>query len=106
MVVVTFIVVLFQDLSFGGDSNASGVAALFELVRLFSRFSSQPNQNGLPRYNLVFILTGGGKLNYLGSKKLLEDQLDGVDGGLFQVWNFIHHVFLLFSLKTYNNECK
>nr|CAG4636847.1 EOG090X02MW [Ceriodaphnia reticulata] len=72
------------DLSFGGDSNASGVAALLELARLFSRLSSQPGQNGLPRFNLVFILTGGGKLNYLGSKKLLEDQLDGVEGGLFQ----------------------
>ncbi|XP_046436875.1 nicalin-like [Daphnia pulex] len=72
------------DLSFGGDSNASGVAALLELVRLFSRLSSQPGQNGLPRFNLVFILTGGGKLNYLGSKKILEDQIDGVDGGLFQ----------------------
>ncbi len=74
-----------QDLSFGGDSNASGVAALLELARLFSRLSSQPGQNGVPRFNLVFILTGGGKLNYLGSKKLLEDQLDGVEGGLFQV---------------------
>nr|CAG4646885.1 EOG090X02MW [Megafenestra aurita] len=72
------------DLSFGGDSNGSGVAALLELVRLFSRLSSQPGQNGLPRFNLAFILTGGGKINYLGSKKLLEDQLDGVEGGLFQ----------------------
>ncbi|KZS07100.1 Nicalin [Daphnia magna] len=72
------------DLSFGGDSNASGVAALLELVRLFSRLSSQPGQNGLPRFNLVFVLTGGGKLNYLGSKKFLEDQIDGIDGGLFQ----------------------
>lgn len=74
-----------QDLSFGGDSNASGVAALLELVRLFSRLASQPGQNGLARFNLVFAVTGGGKLNFLGSKKLLEDQLDSVDGGLFQV---------------------
>jgi len=73
-------------LSFGWDSNASGVAILLELARLFSRLASQPNQTGLPRFNLVFILTGGGKLNFLGSKKLLEDQLDSADGGLFQVW--------------------
>nr|CAG4636010.1 EOG090X02MW [Eubosmina coregoni] len=72
------------DLSFGGDSNASGVATILELIRLFSRLTSQPGQNGLPRFNLVFILTGGGKLNFLGSKKILEDQLDTVDGGLFQ----------------------
>jgi len=71
-------------LSYGGDSNGSGVAALLELMRLFSRLAQQPGQNGLSRFNLVFVLTGGGKLNYLGSKKLLEDQLDGVDGGLFQ----------------------
>jgi len=57
---------------------------LLELVRLFSRLASQPGQNGLSRYNLVFVLSGGGKLNYLGSKKILEDQIDGVDGGLFQ----------------------
>ena len=61
------------------------MAALLEMVRLFSRLASQPGQNGLSRFNLVFVLTGGGKLNYLGSKKLLEDQLDSVDGGLFQV---------------------
>jgi len=72
------------DLAFGGDSNASGVAALIELARLFSRLASQPGQNGLSRFNLVFAVTGGGKLNFLGSKKFLEDQLDGVDGGLFQ----------------------
>ncbi len=74
-----------KDLAFGGDSNASGVAALIELARLFSRLASQPGQNGLSRFNLVFAVTGGGKLNFLGSKKFLEDQLDGVDGGLFQV---------------------
>ena len=73
-----------QDLSVGGDSNASGVAALMELVRLFSRLASQPGQNGLSLFNLVFAVTGGGKLNFLGSKKFLEDQLDGADGGLFQ----------------------
>nr|CAG4634664.1 EOG090X02MW [Alona affinis] len=72
------------DLAFGSDSNASGVAALLEIVRLLSRLASQPNQTGLPRFNLAFFLTGGGKLNFLGSKKVLEDQLDSVDGGLFQ----------------------
>jgi len=77
------------DLSFGGDSNGSGVAALLEMVRLFSRLASQPGQNGLSRFNLVFVLTGGGKLNYLGSKKLLEDQLDSVDGGLFQDTGYV-----------------
>lgn len=27
-------------------------------------------------YNLVFVLSGGGKFNYFGTKGLLEDQLD------------------------------
>ena len=61
------------------------MAALLELMRLFSRLASQPGQSGLSHFNLVFALTGGGKLNFLGSKKILEDQLDGIDGGLFQV---------------------
>ena len=69
---------------------------------MFSRLSSQPGQNGLPRFNLVFILTGGGKLNYLGSKKILEDQIDGVDGGLFQVRKFKRNQLIDFTFQQLN----
>nr|CAG4640699.1 EOG090X02MW [Eulimnadia texana] len=70
-------------LSFGGDSNGSGVAALMELARLFSRLNSNVTSSAA-RFKIVFVATGGGKFNYLGSKKFLEDQLDSADGGLLQ----------------------
>lgn len=70
------------ELSFGADSNASGVAMLLEIARLFSILYSTSKSR--PQYNLVFIMTGAGKLNYQGSKKWLEDQLDGLEGSIIQ----------------------
>lgn len=61
-------------LSYGVDSNGSGVIVLLELARLFSRlYKSSKTQ---PSTNLVFLLAPGGKLNYFGTKKWLEDHLD------------------------------
>ncbi|KAK5647400.1 hypothetical protein RI129_002292 [Pyrocoelia pectoralis] len=70
------------DLSFGADSNASGVVVLLELMRLFSILYADPKTHG--KYNIIFLLSGGGKLNYQGSKKWLEDQLDSLDGSIIQ----------------------
>lgn len=70
------------ELAFGADSNASGVAMLLEIARLFSALYSTSRSR--PQYNLVFIVTGAGKLNYQGSKKWLEDQLDGLEGSIIQ----------------------
>ncbi|KAG7197566.1 hypothetical protein KM043_001322 [Ampulex compressa] len=70
------------ELSFGADSNASGVAMLLEIARLFSALYSTSRSR--PQYNLVFIATGAGKLNYQGSKKWLEDQLDSLEGSIIQ----------------------
>ncbi|XP_020288705.1 nicalin-1 [Pseudomyrmex gracilis] len=70
------------ELSFGADSNASGIAMLLELARLFSALYSAARSR--PQFNLVFIATGAGKLNYQGSKKWLEDQLDGTEGSVIQ----------------------
>ncbi|XP_078530831.1 BOS complex subunit NCLN-like [Lissotriton helveticus] len=61
-------------LSFGADSNGSGVAALLELMRLFHGLYSDARSRA--RYNLLFALTGGGKFNYQGSKRWLEEHLD------------------------------
>ena len=45
-----------------------------ELARLFSRiYKSSKTQ---PPVNLVFLLSGGGKFNYFGTKKWLENHLD------------------------------
>ncbi|XP_054707763.1 BOS complex subunit ncln-like [Uloborus diversus] len=67
-------------LSYGSDSNGSGVAALLELARLLSRLYT--NSRTHPRFNLLFLLSGGGKFNYQGTKKWIEDNIDSSDGSL------------------------
>lgn len=64
-------------LSEGADSNGSGVIALLELARLFSKLYT--NSRTHAKYNLVFLLTGGGKLNYQGTKRWIEDTLESAD---------------------------
>lgn len=59
---------------------------LLELARIFSALYSIGKSR--PKFNVVFVLSGGGKLNYYGSKKWLEDQFDGLEGSVIQV-NFI-----------------
>merc|ERR1719510_367352 len=62
------------SLSYGADSNGSGVIVLLELARMFSRlYKSSKTQ---PSVNLVFLLSAGGKFNYFGTKKWLENHLD------------------------------
>jgi hypothetical protein len=51
----------------GSDSNGSGVVALLEIARLFSRLYSNPKTRG--KYNLLFGLTSGGPYNYNGTSK-------------------------------------
>ncbi|XP_056643781.1 BOS complex subunit NCLN [Diorhabda sublineata] len=75
------------ELSFGADSNGSGVVVLLELLRLFSGLYSDQKTRG--RYNIVFALTGGGKINYQGSKKWLEDQLDSIEGSILQEVSYV-----------------
>ncbi|KAG8228412.1 hypothetical protein J437_LFUL003885 [Ladona fulva] len=72
-----------QELAFGSDSNASGVALLLELARLFSHLYSQPRSH--PHTNLLFLLSSAGKFNFQGSKRWLEDHLDASDSTLLQV---------------------
>ncbi|KAL4227382.1 hypothetical protein ACF0H5_012824 [Mactra antiquata] len=68
------------SLSTGADSNGSGVIAVLELARLFSKLYS--NSRTHAKYNLVFLLSGAGKFNYLGSKKWIEETLENVDSNL------------------------
>lgn len=58
----------FQELSTGPNSSGSGVAALLELLRLFSRLYQNPKTR--PRFNLLFALTSGGPFNYDGTKQV------------------------------------
>ncbi|XP_061689333.1 nicalin-1-like [Syngnathoides biaculeatus] len=67
-------------LSYGADSNGSGVTILLELARLFQLLYSNPSTR--PRYHLMFSLTGGGKHNFLGTKKWIEENLDHAESSL------------------------
>ncbi|KAK0136360.1 Nicalin-1 [Merluccius polli] len=67
-------------LSHGADSNGSGVTILLELARLFQKLYSTAGTR--PQYNLMFSLTGGGKYNFLGTKKWIEENLDHAESSL------------------------
>ncbi|XP_069504484.1 BOS complex subunit NCLN isoform X2 [Ambystoma mexicanum] len=69
-------------LSYGADSNGSGVSILLELARLFSRLYTYKRTHA--GYNLLFFASGGGKFNYQGTKRWLEDNLDHTDSSLLQ----------------------
>ncbi|URE36376.1 Nicastrin [Musa troglodytarum] len=82
-------------LSVGSDSNGSGVVALLEIARLFSRLYSSPKTRG--RYNLLFGLTSGGPYNYNGTMKWLRsfDQ---------RLRESIEYAVCLNSVGSWNNE--
>uniref|UniRef100_A0A0M3HPJ1 BOS complex subunit NCLN n=1 Tax=Ascaris lumbricoides TaxID=6252 RepID=A0A0M3HPJ1_ASCLU len=61
-------------LSTGSDSNGSGIATLIELLAIFSTFYS--NATTKPKYNMIFLLTAGGKFNYQGSRQWIEDHIE------------------------------
>lgn len=65
---------LANGLAQGADSNASGVLILLKLIRLFSKLYSK--QTTRAKYNLHFLFAAGGKLNYQGSKKWIDDYHD------------------------------
>lgn len=61
-------------LSYGANSDASGVVAVVELSRILSKLYS--NSRTHPKHNILFLLSGGGKFNYQGTKRWIEDSLD------------------------------
>eukprot|EP00899_Mesostigma_viride_P016085 jgi/Mesvir1/24478/Mv21836-RA.1 len=74
----TIAVVAFYDtwgvaphLAVGSDINGSGVAALLEIMRLFSHLYRDASTRG--GHNLLFLLTGGGQQNYEGLRHWLAN---------------------------------
>lgn len=55
-----------QALAVGTDHNGSGVVAILELIRVFSRLYADHRTQG--SYNLLFILAGAGRQNFAGIK--------------------------------------
>ncbi|XP_033634705.1 nicalin-1-like [Asterias rubens] len=74
-------------LSFGADSNGSGVAALLELSRLLSKLYS--NSRTHAKYNFLFLLSGGGKYSYQGTKRWIEDSLESTESSLLSDVSFV-----------------
>jgi hypothetical protein len=62
------------SLAQGADTNGSGVSILLEMARIFSALYQGSRTH--PAYSLVFLLSGGGKLNYAGTKRWLDEHLD------------------------------
>ncbi|XP_065188394.1 BOS complex subunit ncln-like [Sycon ciliatum] len=79
-------------LSFGGDSNGSGVVALLELARLFSRLYADKKTKA--NFDLLFVLTGGSKLDYQGTKQWIDSVSESDENPLSNV----HYVLCLDSL--------
>ncbi|CAH1797520.1 unnamed protein product [Owenia fusiformis] len=86
------------SLAFGADSNGSGVVALLELARLFSKLYM--NSRTHAKFNLLFLLSGAGKFNYQGTRKWIEDSLDASESSLLQDVQF---VLCLDTLGSSNN---
>uniref|UniRef100_A0A8C2BRI4 BOS complex subunit NCLN n=1 Tax=Cyprinus carpio TaxID=7962 RepID=A0A8C2BRI4_CYPCA len=83
-------------LAYGADSNGSGVTILLELVRLFHHLYSDPRSQA--PYHLLFSLTGGGKYNFLGTKRWLEENMDHAESSLLH--DNVAFVLCLDSLAT------
>jgi BOS complex subunit NCLN len=53
------------------DSNGSGVVALLEMARVLSKLYAEVRSQG--KNNVVFVLTGAGRLNFAGSQHWLAE---------------------------------
>ena len=91
------LLIILKALSVGSDSNGSGVVALLEIARLFSRLYSDPKTRG--RYNLLFGLTSGGPYNYNGTLKVSLDLQAYLDHTTHLVL-FILYIFFILT-KAY-----
>ena len=55
------------SLATGADSNGSGVSMLLELARLMSSLYSSSRSH--PAHSVTFLLSGGGKITFAGTKR-------------------------------------
>lgn len=67
---ITFHFDALQALSRGADANAGGVAAILELMRILRQMYAAPNSR--PQYNIIALLSAGGRVGYLGTRHWIE----------------------------------
>jgi len=98
---VVAIVANYDDLSIlpdfpsGLNSNASSVVAMLEIMRILSKFYE--NYNSMVHYDILFLLTSGGALNYQGSNHYINN----LDSTLLEN---LQYVLCLDSLANSENE--
>jgi Zn-dependent M28 family amino/carboxypeptidase len=61
---------IISDIPAGLNSNGSGVITLLELVRILSKFYE--NYESVIKYDLLFVLTSGGNLNFEGTQQFIN----------------------------------
>lgn len=59
------------ELAYSADASVSGTVTVLELARLFSKLYNNPRTQS--KYNILFVLTSGGELNFQGSKHWLSE---------------------------------
>lgn len=67
-------------LSYGANSDASGIVAVLEIVRMLGKVVR--TQKSSPKTDIIILLSSGGKFNFFGTKKWLEEQTDTTEGSL------------------------
>ncbi|OWA50521.1 Nicalin-1 [Hypsibius exemplaris] len=68
------------SLSYGANSDASGVAVILETIRVLEKlFKSQKSP---PKSDIMVLVSGAGKFNYFGTKKWLDETAEGSDAAL------------------------
>ncbi|KAL5969443.1 Nicalin-1, partial [Taenia solium] len=88
------------SLAYGANSNAAGIAVLLEAARMLSQLVDSKN---VPKHNIIFLLTGGGKFNYLGSKRWLEMMSEDTAG--IALFDSIEQVINLEGLGANEENC-
>ncbi len=83
------------DIPFGANNNGSGVIALLELIRILSKFYE--NYDNVIKYDILFVLTSAGSLNYEGTNYFLNN-LDS------SITENLQYVLCLNSLSNFDPE--
>lgn len=83
------------DMPSGLNTNGSGVVTLLELVRILSKFYE--NYEKVIKYDILFVLTSAGNLNFDGTQKLIDNLDPAISENL-------HYVLCLDSLASLDND--